>query len=231
MVTRPVALLAVALAGTGCVADERPVIIAHRTLGVGADEENLPANVPLAFAAGFGAEVDVRGDGARPLELGHLSPNGHDLLEVFAAVRGAWQPDFAGRILVIDISDDTGDAVTNNLVDVLYAEVPGTELAALDLIVESANDETLARMAAYHAAAGGTLPLRFALTYWHAPEYTAAGFIDLVSTSVTELPAYAHPKPLLLFSVESRNALRDALTSRSTVLGVITDHPRRAAEW
>lgn len=227
MVTR--ALLALVLGA--CVGDGRPIIIAHRAQGVGPDGENLPANVPLVFAAGFGAEVDVRGDGARPFELGHLAPNGHDLHEVFAAVAAAWRPDFAGRVLVIDVSDDTGDAVSNGLIDAIYADVAGTELEALQLIVESSNDETLSRMVALQSRRAPALPIRFAQTYWHAPEYTTAAWVDLVATSVTELGEFAHPKPLLLFNVETRNAYRDALTSHSEVFAVITDHPRRAAAW
>lgn len=228
--TRGALLLAAVLAA--CVPDERPVIIAHRGLGVGEDGENIPANAPCAFALEFGVEFDVRGDGARPFELGHLAPNGHDLYEVFAAIRAEWQPSWAGRVLIIDVSDDTGDVVSNGLIDLIYDEIAGTEQASLDIIVESSTIDSLARLRAYHdARPEPRLALRFAMTYWYSPEYTQPPWIDLVAANVTEIGDFAHPKPLLLFGAETRNTLRQALTSRSDVFGIVTDHPRRVAEW
>jgi len=217
--------------GLGACVDDMPPIIAHRALGVGDEAENLPANVPLALAAGFGAEVDIRGDGARPFELGHLRPNGHTLPEVFAELRAAWQPSFAGKMLILDVSNDEDFAVTDGLIGLVYAEIPGTELEALELVVEAANLEMLQRLRTFHDARSPRLNIRFALTYWYATEYTVPDWVDIVVANVSELPEFAHPKPLLIFGVESRNTLRQALMTHSRVLGVITDHPRRAAQW
>ena len=64
--------IAVSLSGFACLDGQEPIIIAHRAQGVGLPGQNIPENVPLAFASGFGAEIDVRGDGEKLIELGHL---------------------------------------------------------------------------------------------------------------------------------------------------------------
>jgi hypothetical protein len=214
------------------VPDEKPAIIAHRALGVGEDVENLPANVPRAFALGFGAEVDVRGDGDRPYELGHLGPNGHDLFEVFAAIRAAWDPAWAGLILIIDVADDENDVVSSTLVDVIHDEVLGTELASLTIIVQSSTIESLTRLRTrWDARPGPRLPLLFAMTYWYSPEYTQPLWVDAVAANIAELGDFRHPKPILVFGADTRNGIRRALTSRSEILGIVSDHPRRVAAW
>ncbi len=226
-----ISIVVFAVSGFGCLDGQEPIIVAHRAQGVGFPGENIPENVPLAFASGFGAEIDVRGDGEKLMELGHLAPEGRELSEVFAAVRDRWEPSFAGRMLIIDVANDTGDRVSENLIDVVCAEVVGTPLEELDLVIESSNLETLARMHAIYSRTPSGLRVRFSKTYWNAPEYTVPAWVDTVSVNIAELPSFSHPHSILVFGVSSRNAYRQVVHSRSTIEAIITEHPHRVASW
>ena len=215
---------------TACV-DEMPQIIAHRSLGVGEPGENVAANVPVALALGFGAEIDIRGDGKEPFELGHLAPNGDTLHDALSAVRHGWRSSMAERMLILDIANDEGGLVSQSIVAAVYDEVSGNSLADLQFVITGANLEMLARMRALHDVRSPKLDIRFALTYWYTPEYAVPEWVDIVMTNARELPAFAHPHPVLVFGVETRSAMREALTSHSEIIGVITDHPRRAETW
>jgi hypothetical protein len=208
-----------------------PPIIAHRSLGIGEPGENVAANVPLALASGFGAEIDVRGDGAQPFELGHLAPNGDTLSDVFAGLRNGWRSSMSGQILILDIANDEGGVVSQHIVDKVYDEIVGTVLVELQIVITGANLEMLAKMRASQDAHTPKLDISFALTYWYAPEYSVPAWVDIVMANARELPTFEHPHPVLLFGVETRAAMREALTSHSEIIGVITDHPRRAANW
>lgn len=213
-----------------CADDAPEFIVGHRAQGVGDTEENRAANVPRLFAEGFGAEIDIRGDGARDFELGHFSPNGDTLGDVFDVLEDTWQPEFAGTVLLLDIANDHADTVSNTLIDFLYDRVPGTPLEALQLIVQSSNIESLARLHGASLHRTGELDLLFALTYWLSTEYTTASWIDLVTGNVSSFGELRHPKPVVLFGVETRSSYRRAIESRAEVIGVITNHPRRIAE-
>ena len=223
--------LALCLGAAACGDEKKPRIIAHRALGIGDVGENRPRNVARLMSAGFGVEIDIRGDGRRPFTLGHLSPNGHTLREVFDEILAVWKPSFAGRILVLDVSNDSGDQVSDGIIDFLYEEMLGTELEQLEVIIQSSNEETLARMREAQRQESSRLRISLAITYWIAPEYTTAYWIDLVSTNVREIGSLPHPKPLLLFGIDTRASYREAVDSRNTVVGLLTDHPRRAAQF
>jgi hypothetical protein len=224
---RPLCLLLVA---SGCAAGGEVVVIGHRAQGIGASEENRAANVPHLLDAGFGSEIDIRGDGALPFELGHFGPNGDTLEGVLAAIEAAWQPQWQGRWLVLDIANDRGDEVSNNLINYLYERVPSTRLEDIRVVVQSSNEQSLARMQSAHVTRGESLDIRFALTYWISTEYTTASWVDLVAGNVSAFGELNHPKPVILFGVETRASFRRALESRNDVIGVITNHPRRIAE-
>lgn len=213
-----------------CTHEQHPLIIAHRAQGVGEHGESVVENVAKCFEAGFGAEIDVRGDGELDFELGHLEPQGHDLAEVFAAIDAAWELDFVGRVLVIDIANDGGNRVSDGLMTFLHKAVEQTKLEQLRFVIQSSNEETLDRLLAHHADAGGALDVRFATTYWTAPEYTPPDGLDLVTANAKEIGDLPYPKPLMLFGVESRAMYRNVEMSASDVYAVITDHPRRIAE-
>ena len=223
-------LALVCLLLTSCGDEADLIIIGHRAQGVGEPGENLAANVPLLFAAGFGAEVDIRGDGKRPFELGHFGPSGESLDDVFIGLEAAWTPIFAGQTLVLDIANDRRDLVSNNLIGFLENRVAGTSLDAIVFVVQSSNIQSLARLQGSYVQSGSTLDVRFALTYWISTEYSTASWINLVVGNVAAFGELSHPKPVLLFGVESRASYRRAVESRNDVIGVITNHPRRVAE-
>ena len=228
---RMLGVITVYLSITGCGGEQRPNIIAHRAQGVGTHGENIVENVSLCFEAGFGAEIDIRGDGSLEMELGHLEPNGRDLGEVFKTLRSAWEPGFAGRILVIDVANDGGNRVSDGLIRYLHERVPGTELATLRFIIQSSNEESLDRLQAHFDDEPEKLDIAFATTYWTAPELTPPDGLDLVTTHAKELGDAPYPKPVMLFGVESRSVYRSAVRSASEIHAVITDHPRRIAEF
>jgi hypothetical protein len=226
MVRLPVILL---LSLVGCAADGDLIVIGHRAQGVGETGENLAANVPLLFDAGFGAEVDVRGDGSRPFTLGHFGPGDDTLDDVLDRVEETWQPHYAGRYLVLDIANDRSDAVSNNLIAYLDGRITGTPLEEVVFVVQSSNLQSLARLQGAYVQRASSLGVLFALTYWISTEYSTASWVDLVTGNVAAFGEMMHPKPVLLFGVETRASYRRAAESRNNVIGVITNHPRRIA--
>lgn len=221
------ALVGTLLLLSGCGEQHAPQIIAHRAQGVGEPGENLPGNVPLALAQGFGAEVDLRGDGDTALALGHLAPNGHDLAELLDVLQKQWQEDFAGKLLVLDVANDSDARVSATLTDSLLDRVTGTELAQLHYIVQSSTWDSLAHMHSLYVARRSEVKMGFAMTFWWSPEYTVPGWVDYVTTNVSELGDYPHPRPVLLFGVETRSSFRISQRAQSQIDGLITDHPRR----
>lgn len=219
------------LASSACTHEQRPLIIAHRAQGVGEHGENVVGNVPKCFEEGFGAEIDVRGDGELDFELGHLEPQGHDLAEVLGAIDAGWESDWAGLVLIVDIANDGGDRVSGGLMQFLHERVMQTKLEQLRFVVQSSNEETLDRLIAHNADLPVALDVRFATTYWTAPEYTPPDRLDLVTANAKELGDLPYPKPVMLFGVESRAVYRSVAASTSDVYAVITDHPRRIAEF
>jgi len=213
-----------------CSAQPSVFIVGHRALGLGVSEENRAANVEGLFRAGFGAEIDIRGDGEAPFTLGHLRSNGDTLAEVFDRLEAAWDPSFAEQVLLLDIANDQDDTVSNDLISYLFGRVGGSVLTDLPIIVQSSNIESLARLQGAYRQRGGGLQLRFALTYWLSTEYTTPGWIDLVTGNVSSMGEMPHPKPVALFGVDTRASFRRAVESRNDVIGVITNHPRRIAE-
>jgi hypothetical protein len=218
-----------AFALSGCAADASLIVIGHRAQGVGETGENLAANVPLLFDAGFGAEVDIRGDGRRPFALGHFGPGEESLDDVLDRLETAWQPQYAGQTLVLDIANDRSDAVSNNLVAYLDGRVAGSPLEDVVFIVQSSNLQSLARLQGAYVQRASSLDVLFALTYWISNEYSTPSWVDLVTGNVSAFGELAHPKPVMLFGVESRASYRRAAESRNDVIGVITNHPRRIA--
>lgn len=224
-------LAALALLCTAaCAAEQHPLIVAHRAQGVGEHGENIVANVPRCFEAGFGVEIDVRGDGELDFELGHLEPQGEDLAAALDALEDAWELDWSGRVLVIDVANDGGNRVSDGLMGFLNERIAATKLDQLRIVIQSSNEATLDRMSAHFQDTGAALDVRFATTYWTTPEYTPPGVVDLVTANAKELGSMPYPKPMMLFGVESRAVYRDAVSSDSEVYAVITDHPRRIAE-
>lgn len=222
--------LVVASAVSACAHEQYPLVIAHRAQGVGEHGENIVANVPKCFAAGFGAEIDVRGDGELDFELGHMEPQGHDLAEALEAIDQEWEYEFEGRVLIVDVANDGGDRVSDGLVRFLHEAVPGTSLTKLRFVIQSSNEETLDRMIAHYREEPEPLDIRFATTYWTSPELTPPDWLDLVTANAKEIGELPQPKPLMLFGVESRAMYRNVARSSSDVYAVITDHPRRIAE-
>ena len=222
--------LCLLLAASGCAAGGEVVVIGHRAQGIGSSGENRALNVPHLFDAGFGAEIDIRGDGELQFELGHFTANGDSLEGALGGIQAAWRLDWQGRWLVLDIANDRGDQVSNNLINYLYQRVPGTDLEGVRLVVQSSNEQSLARMQSAHVTRGELLDIRFALTYWVSTEYTTASWVDLVAGNVSAFGELSHPKPVVLFGVETRASFRRALESRNDVVGVITNHPRRISE-
>lgn len=213
----------------GCGRAQDPLIVAHRAQGVGPPGENMVANAAAALQAGFGVELDIRGDGELRFELGHLSPSGQTLGDALTAVEAGWDPDMAGQLLVLDIANDRGDQVSGELLEYLRFRLEGSPLRALHFIVQSSTVESLARLFASLDPEVTPLTVSFAMTYWSSPEYTLPDWVDLLSTSVREMGGYPYPRPLLLFGVEERAAYRAAVNAPGEVFALITDHPRRLA--
>ena len=227
MVSRA-ALLWVCIAG--CAPEPALFIVAHRAHGIGSVEENRADNVVPLFEAGFGVEVDIRGDGEEPFALGHFGPNGDTLGDVLDEIEAAWQPQWVDRVLFADIANDRADAVSNGLVNFLVDRLDGSAIAGLQIIVQSSNIQSLARLQGAYVQRGSPHDIRFALTYWISTEHTTPSWIDLVTGNVSAFGELPHPKPVVLFGVETRAAYRRVRELRSDVIGVISDHPRRVAE-
>jgi|GEM_PF-2135861 len=219
-------LLAWATWAAGCAPTSHP-IIAHRAQGLGLGGENEVANIVPALDAGFGVEIDIRGDGALPFELGHNAPEGETLDDALDAIDEAWRDDFVGLPFVLDIADDEQDRVSNELVAHLLDRVEGTDLARLDWIVQSSNETALGRLQAAWAAAETDVDVGFGLTLWTTIEYAVPSWVDYVVTNVNEVPSWPHPKPLILFGVADRSSYRQLQNSPSDVAAILTDHPRR----
>lgn len=218
------------LAAFGCQPlGDKPLIISHRAQGFGAVGENLVENVPLALEEGFGVEIDLRGDGERRFELGHNFPEGDNLEDTIVAIEEAWTDDMAGLPFFLDIANDAGDQVSREMLPYLDERLADSPVKDLILIVESANEETLARMDEQRLQLETPLDVRLSLTYWTIVSRTAPRWLDYVTGHQGEIGRFTHPKPLLLFGVDSRASWRQARTMEADVYGVIVDHPRRWA--
>jgi glycerophosphoryl diester phosphodiesterase len=219
---------------------QAPAVVAHRGLGVPDAEENAPDHLAAAFAAGFGAELDLRLDGAGCagdpsragedgcFDLGHSAPNGHTLAEAVAAL-DALDADAAGPTLVLDIVDDPDRAVSLHLFDYLAAALPGTLPGSTPILVQSSSLASLAMLAAQRDTLPPDLDLRLAVTYFVDPEFTVPDYVDVVVTNVAELPETPLPVPVAVFGVASQSSVKAALYAESDVDWVITDMPTRVA--
>jgi hypothetical protein len=212
----------------GCDQDPRPLIISHRAHGVaGVFEENKASNVPLLIADGFGVEIDIRADGERPFELGHNGPQGENLDDVLTSIEERWTDDMAGRLLVLDVSDDEDDGITRGLIPYLEERIPGSVLAELVFIVQVSQEPSLLAMKVQADERDLPFDVRFAFTQWIAPEYTVPEWVDYLVGNINEMPTYPFPKPLILFGVQSRSSYEQVVNHPAEVFGVLTDHPRR----
>ena len=125
----------------------------------------------------------------------------------------------------------TADELNDGLMQFLHEAVFQTKLEQLRFVVQSSNEETLDRLLAHHEDTPGTIDVRFATTYWTTPEFTPPEWLDLVTANAKEIGDMPYPKSLMLFGVESRAMYRNVATSANDVYAVITDHPRRIAEF
>ncbi len=214
-----------------CGAEGRYEIIAHRAQGIGEHGENIATNVQPLMMAGFGVEVDIRADGTRTFELGHFSANGYNLEDVLQDILDKWQPELESSTLVLDISDDTLKGVSTNLLQFLYAFTAGNQLETLHYIIQSSTEDSLARMEQTHVLLGGTLNIQFMQTYWITPAFTPALWLDFLGVNLREIGEFRYPKPFFVFDVNTRASFRRVGELRSDVAGIITNHPRRVAEF
>lgn len=220
-----------ALLTISCEQNPLPFIIAHRAQGVHSPGENLLQNVVPVLRGGFGVELDVRGDGVKELELGHLEPSGESLDQALQEILENWHRDFAGLPLVIDIANDSGNKVSDILIERLHQRTANTQLSKLHLVIQTSSRHSIASMETEREKNYPGLQLDFALTYWASPQYTTIPEVDHLTTNVTEVGNLPYPKTLLLFGLESRAKMRQAQQCQSEVFGLLTDHPRRVKNF
>ena len=228
---QPASLLVIAMLMACETPGPDPLIIAHRAQGVEGTGENEIGDTVRALREDFGVEIDIRGDGEDRYELGHNLPEGRTLNDALDAVQRAWDDDFESLPFIIDIANDKDDVVSDTLSKWLIKRVEGNVLEKLDFIVQSSNEESLARMRTSWKDADTDVEIRFGMTLWTVVEYTTPRWLDFVVTNVSELPSWRHPTPLILFGVASRSSYERVENSQSEIFAVLTDHPRRIREF
>ena len=202
-------------------------VFSHRARGIGSNDENNPENALLALAEFDGVEVDIRGDGPDQYSLGHFRPNEHTLEELLILTKNNWQSEFVGKYLLLDIANDSGQHVSDSLIDDLIEMIGNSNLNQLKYIILASVENILVRCQTRYRGLESLASIEFAMTYFSVTSFTPPDQANFVLTNVSELPDNLLPKPVILFGVESRQTFMQSRANNNEVFGLVSDHPRR----